>query len=180
MIDGNVNLEFLTDEMLSDIDFTHTISDDYYRNPLWDQLGVSMPNYPKESLELKQVYDEQGPSWVFHIKDQFDSWVLHSTVTLSMLAPGKITPPHKDEMYRLQNSAKCSNIDTSKLEPVRVNILLQDKKIGHFFDMGRLALSNYSKGDYIIIRPGAMHSCGNIGYENRYTMQISGFIAKEN
>lgn len=37
---------------------------------------------------------------------------------------------------------------------------------------------NYKKGDYTIIRLNKIHSVINIGNENRYTLQVSGFADK--
>jgi hypothetical protein len=179
LIQGHVDIDFLTDKMLEAIKFTHTIDKDYRKNPLWLELQISMPDYPNDSLSLLQVYDDQCPSWAFKIKQQFDSWVFHSTLAISMLRPGKFTPPHRDTLFRLKETVSHANIDVSYLTPVRVNILLQDKHIGHFLDIdGDQMPNNYVRGDYVIIYPEVIHSCGNIGYTNRYTMQISGFIKK--
>lgn len=179
MIQGHVDIDFLSEEMLDDIKFTHNIVDDYRKNPLWAELNIPMPNYPTDSLSLWQVYDDQCPLWAFEIKKHFDPWVLHSTITISMLEPGKITPPHKDSLFRLKQTVKNAGIDVSGLIPARVNILLQNKHVGHFLDIqGAQMFNDYVRGDFVVIYPEVIHSCGNIGYRNRYTMQISGFIKK--
>ncbi len=38
---------------------------------------------------------------------------------------------------------------------------------------------NYTKGDFAVIKQGKIHSVINIGNENRYTLQVSGFADKD-
>ena len=70
---------------------------------------------------------------------------------------------------------KPHNLDIKNLTALRVNVLLQDKKHGHFLDVNNQTVEHYAKGDYVYIFPGVLHSVANVGYENRYTLQVTGY-----
>ena len=38
---------------------------------------------------------------------------------------------------------------------------------------------DYVKGDYTIIKPNCVHLVANLGYQTRFTMQITGFAKHE-
>jgi len=177
MIKGNVDISHITYEMLDELLFdspTHV----EYANGLWEEIGVCIPSYPNNSAIVYQLFGDACPPWGHHIKSLFDEKILYSTVTINLLKPGNFIPPHKDMFYRLMSFAKDNNIDLHDKEPVRINIFLQDHKLGHFFEVENEVCMNYKKGDYTIIRRGALHSVVNIGNENRYTLQVSGFVDK--
>lgn len=177
LIKGHVNLDFISDQDLADIKFTHEIAEDFFKNPLWDKWGIPMPEYAVDSLKLLQVYDQDCPEWAFKIKEKFDSWLHFSTVGITLMLPGKINSPHSDSMYRLKKKVTDQDLEVSKLIPVRINVLLQDKKIGHFldFETGDV-IGNYVRGDYVVIYPDIVHSAANVGPYNRYTLQLTGFV----
>jgi len=99
-------------------------------------------------------------------------------VTINLIEPGFFIPPHRDAFLKLREFARVNNIDITDKEPVRINLFLQDHKIGHYFEMDNTICFNYKKGDYAIIKLGKIHSVINIGNENRYTLQVSGFANK--
>ena len=37
---------------------------------------------------------------------------------------------------------------------------------------------DYKKGDFTVIKPNAEHHVANLGYQNRYTLQVTGFAEK--
>lgn len=177
MISGHVDLSYITPDMLAATKFDecNEVSDS---NGLWEELGIDNPPYHTGSTVVHQAFDKSCPIWVNKIKNQFD-WVTHGTVTLNKLTPGNYIPPHADTLYRFKQYLKDNDLDINGSEPVRVNIFLQNKEIGHFLDIANQAVSNYSKGDYVLIRPGVIHTVANLGYTDRYTMQITGIIKKE-
>jgi hypothetical protein len=177
VIKGHVDIGFVTESMLNAIEFDE-VNDVPHGNGLWEELGIEQPNYIPGSTDVHQVFDKTCPVWVNKIKAMFD-WVDHGTVTLNKLEPGRFIAPHADTLYRLKCYIKENQIDITDSEIVRINIFLQDKHYGHFLDIENEAVSTYQKGDYVLLYPGALHTVGNLGYTNRYTMQITGIIKRE-
>jgi hypothetical protein len=58
--------------------------------------------------------------------------------------------------------------------PRRYTVFLQDFQPGHIFVWDDKMISNYKAGDmYEWLDPMCYHGCVNIGYETRYTLQIT-------
>jgi hypothetical protein len=178
MIKGHINIDFVTNDMLHDVHFGEPTLVQH-ANGLWEDLGVSEPLYPSGAAIVYQLFGDACPTWAHQIKSLFDEKILYSTVTINLLKPGNFIPPHKDMFYRLMQFAKDNKIDMQNKEPIRINVFLQDRKLGHFFEMENNFCSNYKKGDFTIIKQGKVHSVINIGNENRYTLQVSGFADKD-
>ena len=170
MIRGNLDLSFINDELLDATVFTES-NEVSHANGLWQELNIPIPsNYKVGAATVHQCFDTDCPAWAHDIKNMFP-WLQHRLVTVNKLEPGSFIPPHRDMFYRLREMT--ANLATD-LIPVRINVLLQDKKYGHFIDIDNIALSDYQKGDYVYIYQGIIHSVVNIGFENRYTLQITG------
>ena len=142
MIKGHVNLDFITDAMLDGSLFDEPTQVGH-ANGLWEDLGVQPPNYPKSAALVHQLFGDSCPQWAQQVKQLFDKNILYSTVTINLLKPGNFIPPHKDMFYRLMAFAKDNNIDLQNKEPIRINIFLQDHKLGHFFEMENNVCMNY-------------------------------------
>jgi hypothetical protein len=115
--------------------------------------------------------------WVHDVKRHFDQQIRHPSVAVNLVKPGRYIPPHKDLFYRLLKNAPIE-VTEQNLEPVRINIFLQDWQLGHIFEMNGETWMGYNKGDYTVIHKGVPHSVVNIGYHPRYTLQISGFAER--
>lgn len=178
MIKGHVNIDFITDDMLAETVFTE-ITEVSHANGLWEELNLAPPVYPIDSPTINQSFADDCPAWAQEVKKLFDNKIQYSMLTMNLVKPGTFIPPHKDKFHRLFEFAKNNNIDLTNKEPVRINLFLQDHKIGHFFEMENEVCMNYKKGDYAIIRLDKIHSVINIGNENRYTLQVSGFADKD-
>jgi hypothetical protein len=171
VIKGHLDLSFITEELLEATVFIES-NEVAYANGLWQELNIPMPlSYKAGTTTVHQCFDTDCPAWAHKIKDMFP-WLQHRLVTVNKLAPGCFIPPHKDMFYRLKDMT--AHVDTSNSVPIRINVLLQDKKYGHFLDVDNTALSDYRKGDYVYIHRGVIHSVVNVGFENRYTLQVTG------
>ena len=177
MINGHININFVNTEMLAKIKFAehnHVL----YAGGIWDDLGVPVPDFPYDGPWVYQSFGGDCPTWAHQIKDMFSDKLECSTVAVNLVKPGHYIPPHKDKFYKLFEIAKKNKLDLTNKEPVRINLFLQNHKLGHFFEMNNDVCMNYKKGDYTIIKFGQLHSVINIGNENRYTLQVSGFADK--
>lgn len=164
--------------MLESLEFTER-TETREAGGYWKTIGIEPPNFPKDSDIVFQTYGDNCPSWVNNVSLLFSSWLKYCMVTVNKLTPGCFIPPHRDTLYRIKQKVKNENIDVSKLYPVRINLFLQDKQIGHMFEMEGKFLDDYKQGDYLVITPNKLHSVSNIGYLNRYTMQLTGFTNLE-
>jgi hypothetical protein len=58
--------------------------------------------------------------------------------------------------------------------PIRYSMFLEDFKIGHIFVYDDKILTGYKAGDvYEWSDPMCVHGCINIGFDTRYTMQVT-------
>ena len=178
MIKGNVNISHITYEMLEELVFTEkTKTRD--AGGYWQTLGVDTPSFPTDSDIVYQTFGDNCPVWANNVILLFDSWLKYSMVTINKLTPGCFIPPHRDTLYRIRQKVSNENIDVSSLVPVRINLFLQNKELGHMFEMEGKFLDEYKQGDFAIITPNKVHSVANLGYINRYTMQLTGFAKLE-
>ena len=93
--------------------------------------------------------------------------------------PGRFIAPHVDTLYKMRQKVKREKMNTDGMVPVRVNLFLQDRLMGHYIEIEDETWLDYKKGDYTIIRPNLVHSVANLGYEPRFTMQLTGFAKEE-
>jgi len=77
----------------------------------------------------------------------------------------------------LSGELQAMHIDPHLLDvtnPVRYSMFLEDYQIGHIFVYDDKLLTDYKAGDvYEWSDPMCVHGCMNIGFETRYTMQIT-------
>ena len=58
----------------------------------------------------------------------------------------------------------------------RALVMLEDWKPGHYLDLDDVAVTDWKAGDYFWWTDDTPHTAANIGTEDRYTLQITGFI----
>jgi len=177
MIKGHINIPDITYSLLEQTVFTER-TETREAGGYWQTLGVETPNFPVGADIVYQTF-ENLPTWATDIASQFSDWVFHYMVTINKLPPGCFIPPHKDTLYRITQKVRNNCIDVSNMVPIRINLFLQDRELGHIFEMDGILLNKYAQGDYLVITPDKVHSVVNLGYLNRYTMQITGFARSE-
>jgi len=93
------------------------------------------------------------------------------TVSTICQPPGNVVPIHRDTFYQINQQYP----DRPDLK-VRANIYLEDWKLGHFIQYGNEVSTHWHAGDGFIWNSDVLHLSANAGMENKYTMQISGFL----
>ena len=77
----------------------------------------------------------------------------------------------------LPGEMQAMHVDPHLLEvknPVRYSMFLQDFELGHVFVYDNTILTNYKVGDvYEWSDPMCVHGCINIGFQPRYTLQVT-------
>jgi hypothetical protein len=174
---GHIDIDHVTGEMLHRLRFTehtHTV----YSGGFWDRLGVPVPDYPYDAPWVYQVFEDDCPPWVKECKFLFP-WLQFGVVTVNKLMPGRFIAPHTDTLYKLTKKVADQGYNVENLVPIRINLFLQDRLMGHYFEMDNNTWLDYKKGDYTIIGQNVPHLVANLGYEARFTMQITGYTKPE-
>ena len=175
---GHVDIGHITEEMLYRLKFTehtHTV----YSGGFWKSKGVAVPDDPYEAPWVWQVFEDDCPSWVHGVYDNFSDWLHYGIVTVNKLMPGRFIAPHVDTLYKMRQKVKRQDMDIEGMIPVRVNLFLQDRLMGHYIEIENKTWLDYKKGDYTIIKPDTVHLVANLGYEPRFTMQLTGYAKEE-
>jgi len=178
VIKGNVDISNITYNMLESLEFTER-TETREAGGYWGTIGINTPSFPVGADVVFQTYGDNCPSWVNNVSMLFSSWLKHCMVTVNKLTPGCFIPPHRDTLYRMKQKIQAEKLDVYGLHPIRVNLFLQNRELGHIFEMENSLLSDYRQGDFLIITPDKIHSVANLGYLNRYTMQLTGFANLE-
>ena len=148
---------------------------DYIKEPfndpesvdLWIDLGFG----DKICGEMCDMRHRQ-PEWNRQIIEFFESrgWKDVGTSYYRM-TPGTVMPEHSD---RYVTYVKRFNLQGKEHTISRALILLEDWKPGHYLDcMGR-AFVHWRAGDVVEWTYDTPHTAANIGFEDRYTLQITG------
>lgn len=117
------------------------------------------------------MYDNKNPmpEWVSRFNDIFD--LKDMTYNFYKMSQLDIMPVHVDhfQTYMKIFGAKYENI-------VRILIMLDDWKPGHYLEIDGVGVVNWIAGDYFMWQSDIPHSAANIGIEDRYTLQITGTV----
>jgi len=154
--------------------------------PTWDNEFRNFP-YVKQPVTDKELQGWRDMGYMhdsftgvmYGGKNTMPDWVYDIATLLHLSNPGfvfykmstgDIMPTHVDHFRKY---CEIFNIDRSQVK--RAVVFLEDWKIGHYFDIGGEAIVNYEAGKYIIWDCDEPHFAANIGVEDRYTLQITGF-----
>ena len=123
-----------------------------------------LAGYTPENTKYKQAFPEKH-DFIDFSKTLFD----RCTVALMQQAPGQVLPEHVDTFYMF---AKNHNVHPDGC--IRVNIFLEDWQSGHYFEINKIPITNWKRGDAVIIEKNEPHLSSNSGMTPKYTMQITG------
>jgi hypothetical protein len=114
------------------------------------------------------------PSWNHKFVTYFESrgWKDIGTSYYRMTS-GTVMPTHQD-LYKTYISK--FNLQGSEHTVRRALILLEDWKPGHYLDCMDRAFVHWQAGDVVEWIYDTPHTAANIGFEDRYTLQITGHL----
>jgi len=94
-------------------------------------------------------------------------------ITVSMIKqpPGMVNPLHRDTFYKINQQFP----DEPRMK-VRANIFLEDWKWGHFLQYDDTVVSHWEKNTGYMWNSEVLHLAVNAGLQDRYSLQISGFL----
>ena len=155
--------------------------------PIWtsayqDFEYVRQPIKPEEVAQWRaQGYTHDTFSGVMYGgKNPMPAWTLDIANELGFNNPGfvfykmscmEVMPPHVDHF-----ETYCRVFDVPRADVYRGLVMLEDWKPGHYLEMNKRGVVNWSAGDYYIWSADVEHSASNIGSEPRWTLQITGTI----
>ena len=114
---------------------------------------------------------EKQPSWNPTLIDWFINEFGVSDVGTSYykMGTGVILPAHGDIYKKYRQLFGCELKDI-----VRVIVMLEDWKSGHYFEIDDQPQLGWQAGDYFWWIGDTPHMAANIGIEKRYTLQLTG------
>lgn len=99
-------------------------------------------------------------------------------VTVSSICqpPGCVIPLHRDTFFQMKK-----RFPNDSRQKVRANIYLEDYKVGQFIqyidEQSKYQTStNWLQGDGFLWDSEPLHLSANAGMQNKYTLQVSGFL----
>ena len=93
------------------------------------------------------------------------------TVSTIMQPPGQIIPWHRDTFFQIKK-----RFPNDKRMKVRANMYLEDWKMGQFLQYDNPVDVHWKAGDGHMWDSEVLHLGANAGMENKYTLQVSGFL----
>lgn len=138
--------------------------DRWQGHPLLDQFReLARPGYSAKQHDFQQFNQKSKDMENFNILlPEFPEKRKHCFWWFVKLLPGQMQAMHIDpHLLEVQN-------------PVRYTMFLKDFEPGHIFVYDDKMISNYKTGDvYEWSDPMIVHGVVNIGYNTRYTLQIT-------
>lgn len=170
---------------LLDIDFSALLSADYSSH-----TGSCIKHQVTELSDIHKQYGGFPESYNFNNTIIHQLWWDHTqldfdkigtqlgmeVITVSTICqpPGNIIPLHRDTFYQINKRYP------ERTEPkVRANIYLEDWKLGHFIQYDNTVDTHWRQGQGFLWDGSVQHLGANAGMQNKYTMQISGFLLDE-
>jgi hypothetical protein len=159
-----------------------------FENIAWELYAHNCVSHQK--LEQKDIHDKIGgfPKSLcpenttfyqkFFTEEEIDYKNLEKqlgmqAITISMIKqpPGMTNPIHRDTFYQINKL-----YPNDKRLKVRANIQLLDWKDGHFLQYNKTVVSHWKKNTGYMWDSEVLHLAVNAGLEDRYSLQVSGFL----
>ena len=160
------------------LDFDYSI----FLNENHEEEWSVLPYYKRiESDPLPDTYHQNNTliNQIFWNEDQVNFKELGSALGMEIFTvatikqmPGNILPWHSDKFYKIKQDHP--DVDAEKI--VRANVFMEDWKIGHILQIEQNVISDWKKGSGYVWSSGVYHLSGNLGLEDKYTLQVSGLL----
>ena len=138
-----------------------------------ESYGGFPDSYSKSNTEIRQLWFDNTQVDYKEFKKQLGIEVV--TVSSILQPPGNTIPVHRDTFFQIKKRFP----DDTRLK-VRANIYLEEWNMGHFLqyeiDKEWHNSTHWSAGDGFMWDNKHLHLSSNAGMNNKYTLQISGFL----
>jgi hypothetical protein len=130
-----------------------------YSNKITGDLCDMRHCLPSWSAKFIKIYEAQG--W----KDV--------GLAFYRMPTGTVMPVHSD-LYR--RYIEVFNLQGKETSIRRALVLLEDWKPGHYLEVGGKPYVDWRAGDIVEWTYDEPHAAANVGLEDRYTLQITGWV----
>jgi hypothetical protein len=177
MIKNDITLDYDFSKLLSadySISCTSCIKHQVYElTDIHEKYGGFPDSYCFENTKIHQLWWDETQIDYKELGRQLAMEVI--TVSTILQPPGCIIPYHRDMFHLIKQKYP------DRTEPrVRANIYLEDYKLGHFLQYVENdqihTCVDWKAGTGSMWDSDILHLSGNAGMENKYTLQISGFL----
>ena len=145
----------------------HEISD------IHEEYGGFPDSYNIHNTKIHQLWWDNTQVDYVELGRQLNMEVI--TVSTIKQPSGCVVPFHRDTFFQIKK--QCPDRKEIK---VRANIYLEDYKMGQFIQYklnDKFETStNWKAGDGFVWSSDILHVSSNAGFQDKYTMQVSGFL----
>jgi hypothetical protein len=138
-----------------------------------DRYGGFPATYTISNTLIHQLWWDNTQIDFDYIGHQLGMEVI--TVSTICQPPGNVVPLHRDTFFQINQ--RYPNRTELK---VRANIYLEQWKVGHVIQYSNngnwQTNDNWKQGEGLLWDSSILHLSANAGFENKYTLQISGFL----
>lgn len=169
-----------------DFDFARLISQDHRAHSgtcighlkeelpdVWQKYGELPQTYVLDNTTIHQLWWTAEDIDFVDLGQQLGMEVI--TVSTICQPPGNVVPLHRDSFFQINK-----RFPDRKDIKVRANVHMQDYCLGHlvqYVDDDRIVTStDWQAGDTIMWGANIVHLGANAGMQDKYTMQVSGFL----
>lgn len=130
----------------------------------WRAVGFSQERFQGDLYDMRNI----EPEWMSKVLEQFTwqklAWSLYR------MMPGHLLPLHRDLYTKYIEIFQIANPNNIR----RAIIFLEDWSSGHYFEIDDTPILKWKAGDGVAWNYDTPHIAGNVGFEARYTLQITG------
>jgi hypothetical protein len=134
-----------------------------------EKFGGFPKTYVKENTMIDQKWWDKNECDYDDLGKKLGMEVV--TVSTIMQPPGQIIPWHRDTFFQIKK-----RFPDDKRMKVRANMYLEDWKMGQFLQYDNTVDVKWKAGDGHMWDSEVLHLGANAGMENKYTLQVSGFL----
>jgi hypothetical protein len=144
----------------------------YELTDIHEQYGGFPDSYNIHNTKIHQLWWDKNQIDYNDLGQQLNMEVI--TVSTIKQPPGCVVPFHRDTFFQISKKYP------ERKEPkVRANIYLENYKMGQFIQYeldGKFETStNWKAGDGFLWDSNILHVSSNAGFQDKYTLQVSGF-----
>ena len=140
---------------------------------LWQKYGDLPQTYVLDNTTIHQLWWSADEVDFVGLGQQLGMEVV--TVSTICQPPGNVVPLHRDSFFQINK-----RFPDRKDIKVRANVHMQDYRLGHFIqyihDDRTVTSTDWRAGDAIMWDTHIVHLGANAGMQDKYTMQVSGFL----
>lgn len=138
-----------------------------------EKFGGFPKSYCFENTKINQLWWTPEQVDYNNIGQQLNMEVI--TISSILQPPGCVIPLHRDTFYQIKQ--QYPNKEETK---VRANIYLENYHVGQFLqylvnDHAEIS-TDWQAGDGFMWDSDVLHLSSNAGMQNKYTLQVSGFL----